>query len=71
MTEISDGARSEYFTFYFQADSASAKPRYLTLELWSGGSCTSSKNKLVYKPLTLDNWGENVYHIYGFSLEKE
>ena len=71
LTEISDGARSEYFTFYFQADSASAKPRYLTLELWSGGSCTSSKNKLVYKPLTLDNWGENVYHIYGFSLEKE
>lgn len=68
---IYDGSVSEDFNIYFQEDSASAKPRYLTLELWSGGSCTTSTNKLVYKPLTMDNWGANVYHVYGFRLEKE
>ncbi len=71
LSRIYDGSVSEDFSLYFREDSASAKPRYLTLELWSGGSCTTSTNKLVYKPLTMDNWGANVYHVYGFRLEKE
>lgn len=69
ISDIQDGSWHENFTLYYREDSIPPNPRYLTLELWSGGTCTESKNKLVYKPK--ENYGGNVYHIYGFKLEVE
>ena len=71
ISDIIEGSWYENFTLYYRKDSTPPNPRYLTLELWSGGTCTESKNKLVYKPLTKENYGGNVYHIYGFKLEVE
>ena len=38
----------------------------MEMELWSNGSKISGNNKIGYQPLKKDNYGANVYHIYGF-----
>lgn len=63
---IYDGLMRDGFMLEFREDSVSGNDHYIEMELWSNGSKISGKNKIGYQPLKKDNYGANVYHIYGF-----
>ncbi len=65
--DIYDGMKGDNFTFVFREDSVTDNTdRYIEMELWSNGLKVKGNNKLGYQALKKDNYGDNVYHIYGF-----
>lgn len=64
--KIYDGTMGDNFILEFREDSVSGKDHDMEMELWSNGSKISGNNKIGYQPLKKDNYGANVYHIYGF-----
>lgn len=65
--KIYDGLMRDGFMLEFREDSVSGNTdRYIEMELWSNGKKTGGNNKIGYQPLKKDNYGGNVYHIYGF-----
>lgn len=64
--QIYDGSMRDGFMLEFREDSVSGNDHYIEMELWSNGSKISGNNKIGYQPLKKDNYGANVYHIYGF-----
>ena len=63
---IYDGLMRDGFMLEYREDSVSGKDHDMEMELWSNGSKISGNNKIGYQPLKKDNYGANVYHIYGF-----
>lgn len=63
---IYDGLIRDGFMLEYREDSVSGKDHDMEMELWSNGSKISGNNKIGYQPLKKDNYGANVYHIYGF-----
>lgn len=63
---IYDGLMRDGFMLEYREDSVSGKDHDMEMELWSNGSKISGNNKIGYQPLKKDNYGSNVYHIYGF-----
>lgn len=63
---IYDGLMRDGFMLEYREDSVSGKDHDMEMELWSNGSQISGNNKIGYQPLKKDNYGANVYHIYGF-----
>ena len=63
---IYDGLMRDGFMLEYREDSVSGKDHDLEMELWSNGSKISGNKKIGYQPLKKDNYGANVYHIYGF-----
>lgn len=63
---IYDGLMRDGFMLEYREDSVSGKDHDMEMELWSNGSKISGNNKIGYQPLKKDNYGGNVYHIYGF-----
>lgn len=63
---IYDGLMMDGFMLEYREDSVSGKDHDMEMELWSNGSKISGNNKIGYQPLKKDNYGANVYHIYGF-----
>ena len=64
--KIYDGLMRDGFMLEYREDSVSGKDHDMEMELWSNGSKISGNNKIGYQPLKKDNYGANVYHIYGF-----
>ena len=65
--KIYDGMMNDSFILEFREDSVTGNTdRYIEMELWSNGSKISGVNKIGYQPMKKDNYGSNVYHIYGF-----
>ena len=64
--KLYDGLMRDGFMLEYREDSVSGKDHDMEMELWSNGSKISGNNKIGYQPLKKDNYGANVYHIYGF-----
>ncbi len=65
--KIYDGQMGDNFILEFREDSVTGNTdRYIEMELWSNGSKINGVNKIGYQPMKKDNYGSNVYHIYGF-----
>ncbi len=66
--KIEDGQmRDNFFILEFREDSVTDNTdRYIEMELWSNGTKINGVNKIGYQPMKKDNYGCNVYHIYGF-----
>ncbi len=65
--KIYDGSMNDSFMLEFREDSVTDNTdRYIEMELWSNGTKINGANKIGYQPMKKDNYGSNVYHIYGF-----
>ncbi len=65
--KIGDGQIQDNVILEFREDSVTDNTdRYIEMELWSNGTKINGVNKIGYQALKKDNYGANVYHIYGF-----